>query len=348
MGFRYRKSVNLVGGFKVNFSKSGVGYSWGTKGYRITKTARGTTRRTYSLPGTGLSYVDESGKKRKSNHRSQRRNQSSISNQSQQQYDLSTERAIESGDLSQFKEAEVGRISSALESVIRLDWIGSLFLWALLLVPVYPLIVLIPIAGAIMKIIAHTIGRLSLEYTLDNEMLDEHLRRINAWRILAESKKKWQILTEQFNSNRKVNAGAGRNIKRTICRIDKSCPFFIKTNVDTVQILLHNNERLIILPDRLFFVRKRKVGAIDYSDLRISTSSIQFVEDEPIPKDSQVVGHTWQYVNKNGTPDLRFKNNKQIPVCLYGQVLLRSSSSLNVELQVSNTKSASDFAELIV
>ena len=37
MGLRYRKSINLGGGFRVNFSKSGVGYSWGTKGYRVTK-----------------------------------------------------------------------------------------------------------------------------------------------------------------------------------------------------------------------------------------------------------------------------------------------------------------------
>lgn len=60
MGFRYRKSLKLPGGFRVNFSKSGVGNSWGTKGYRVTKTAKGTTRTTFSIPGTGLSYVEES------------------------------------------------------------------------------------------------------------------------------------------------------------------------------------------------------------------------------------------------------------------------------------------------
>ena len=32
MGFRFRKSINLGGGFRVNLSKSGIGYSWGTKG----------------------------------------------------------------------------------------------------------------------------------------------------------------------------------------------------------------------------------------------------------------------------------------------------------------------------
>lgn len=66
MGFRFRKSINLGGGFKINLSKSDVGYSWGVKGYRITKTASGRTRRTYSILGTGISYVNESGNKRKS------------------------------------------------------------------------------------------------------------------------------------------------------------------------------------------------------------------------------------------------------------------------------------------
>ena len=67
MGFRYRKSINLGGGFRINLSKSGIGYSWGVKGYRVTKTARGTTRRTASIPGTGISYVHETGKNNRGN-----------------------------------------------------------------------------------------------------------------------------------------------------------------------------------------------------------------------------------------------------------------------------------------
>lgn len=64
MGLRYRKSINLGGGVRINLSKSGVGYSFGGKGYRVTKTAKGTTRRTASIPGTGISYVSETGKKK--------------------------------------------------------------------------------------------------------------------------------------------------------------------------------------------------------------------------------------------------------------------------------------------
>lgn len=66
MGFRFRKSVNL-GPLRVNFSKSGIGYSVGGKGFRATKKAGGGFRTTASIPGTGISYVRDystSGKKR--------------------------------------------------------------------------------------------------------------------------------------------------------------------------------------------------------------------------------------------------------------------------------------------
>lgn len=59
MGFRFRKSFNLGKGFKLNLSKSGIGYSFGFKGFRIGKTAKGKTRKTFTLPGTGLSYQTE-------------------------------------------------------------------------------------------------------------------------------------------------------------------------------------------------------------------------------------------------------------------------------------------------
>lgn len=62
MGFRFRKSIK-AGPLRVNLSKSGVGYSVGTKGFRYTKKAGGGTRTTASIPGTGISYVSDSKKK---------------------------------------------------------------------------------------------------------------------------------------------------------------------------------------------------------------------------------------------------------------------------------------------
>jgi len=61
MGFRARKSIQIVPGVRMNFSKSGIGYSAGVKGYRVTKRADGRVQKTASIPGTGVSHVKTSG-----------------------------------------------------------------------------------------------------------------------------------------------------------------------------------------------------------------------------------------------------------------------------------------------
>jgi hypothetical protein len=64
MGFTYRKSVKM-GPFRVTASKSGVSYSVGGKGARVTKRANGRVQTTLRAPGTGLSYTKTSGTSRK-------------------------------------------------------------------------------------------------------------------------------------------------------------------------------------------------------------------------------------------------------------------------------------------
>lgn len=61
MGLIFKKSVK-IGPLKINFSKSGIGYSIGNKKVRHTKTATGRTYNTINL-GNGLSYRTKSKKK---------------------------------------------------------------------------------------------------------------------------------------------------------------------------------------------------------------------------------------------------------------------------------------------
>ena len=56
MGLRFRKSIN-IGPLRINISKSGIGFSLGVKGFRVGRSAKGKMTATASLPGTGLSYV---------------------------------------------------------------------------------------------------------------------------------------------------------------------------------------------------------------------------------------------------------------------------------------------------
>lgn len=58
MGLRFRKSVTLCKGVKLNFGKSGASVSFGGKGYRKTINTKGQVTTTVGLPGTGLYYTD--------------------------------------------------------------------------------------------------------------------------------------------------------------------------------------------------------------------------------------------------------------------------------------------------
>lgn len=60
MGFSYRKSFK-AGPIRITASKSGVSYSAGVKGARITKRADGRVQTTLSAPGTGLRHTTTSG-----------------------------------------------------------------------------------------------------------------------------------------------------------------------------------------------------------------------------------------------------------------------------------------------
>jgi hypothetical protein len=55
MGFTYRKSLNF-GPFRVNLSKSGLGYSVGGRGFRVGTTAREKKYTSFSIPRSGVGY----------------------------------------------------------------------------------------------------------------------------------------------------------------------------------------------------------------------------------------------------------------------------------------------------
>lgn len=57
MGFRFRKSVKILPGIKLNFGKKGSSVSVGGSGATINISKRGT-KTTIGIPGTGISYSE--------------------------------------------------------------------------------------------------------------------------------------------------------------------------------------------------------------------------------------------------------------------------------------------------
>lgn len=61
MGFRFRKTIKLFPGVKLNLSKSGISASVGVAGATVNFSKRGT-RGTVGIPGTGISYTENFSK----------------------------------------------------------------------------------------------------------------------------------------------------------------------------------------------------------------------------------------------------------------------------------------------
>jgi hypothetical protein len=64
MGLQFRKTVK-AGPININLSKSGIGFSFGFKGFRVGASPNGTQRTTLSIPGTGIRYVKTKSWKKK-------------------------------------------------------------------------------------------------------------------------------------------------------------------------------------------------------------------------------------------------------------------------------------------
>lgn len=334
MGFRYRKSINVGGGFRINLSKHGVGYSWGVPGYRVTKTANGRTRKTYSIPGTGLGYVNETSGKKSSNQQVQKMENPNIENTVE----------LSSGDIHTYQEEEYQIFLDAIKKFETMDTISNILIaTAIFAVSAQPLLWITTIIGILLKIYTLKNLTIPIEYKLDEEARKNYLNLKERWMLLNNSKKIWQYVTSSSVKNRKITAGAGSLINRKIIRIKEETPKFLKTQEKYICLEL-NKETLYLLPDKLLIIKGVEAGAISYDNLIINCGYNQFIESEAVPKDAEIISYTWEKVNKNGTPDKRYKNNKKLPVCKYGEISITSSNNeMNIRICCSNNKLIEQF-----
>ena len=89
------------------------------------------------------------------------------------------------------------------------------------------------------------------------------------------------------------------------------------------------------------------VAGLSYGDLEVVCSQTRFIEDGTPPPGAVVVGETWRYVNRKGGPDRRFNNNRQLPICLYGEIDFKSASGLNERIHCSHIDPSEGFVSAV-
>lgn len=346
MGFYIRKSVS-VGPFRFNLSKSGIGISTGIKGFRVGMSPKGT----YVHMGRGGLYyrVTIPHNKPRKAQRIVERPFNPGATQPLRIPGVDEMREIESAEVTTIVDSSSAELVAEMNSKRKLLqlWpfstaavIAVAFVAVYLGAPAGLLVAISPVAltAAVITSVWDRLRKTTvLMYELEPTVQSKVERLHAAIAALSGCSSAWHISAHGKVTDWKRNAGAGKLLNRHSISIGTATnPAHVKTNVATPSIPV-GRQTLYFFPDKLLVFEPNGVGAVSYENLSIRFAPSRFIEDGNVPDDTAVVGHTWKFVNKKGGPDRRFNNNRRLPIVLYEDILLTSSTGLNELIQVSKT-----------
>jgi len=345
MAFYIRKSVSL-GPIRFNLSKSGIGTSVGVTGFRVGIRPNG---KSYLHAGRhGLYYREELGR---GNRGKQKQVQEYNENESSNDFNITKYDTASSKTLApKSREELLKKLNDSYRS-FRLDYLCGISFCIF----TYIAFLAGQVAG-ISTIVAGIIATslvvywetkrrtIHITYDFEDGNASRYKKIISAFNFIASNVSSWSLVDSKNISGThesKLNAGAGNLVNKTIAQIGTGNPPWVETNI-TVPTLKTRGQTLYMMPDGILVYDDRGVGFVEYDDVTINANTTRFIEERP-PSDAMIVDKTWLHPNKNGGPDKRFSNNHEIPICLYGELKITSSSGMFIYLMTSKHDSPSNF-----
>ena len=168
---------------------------------------------------------------------------------------------------------------------------------------------------------------------------------VRSFEALRCSQRVWDVTSDRNSDRVRERTSASRILDRHAVRFEFASSDLIRFAGKALRFENVNGEDILLYPGMAVMPRADGMFAlIDLRDIRISYRPTNFIEHEPVADDAAVVGHTWAKVNKDGSPDRRFRDNYQVPICCYGELAFSSSSGITEEYQVSQVAAAEAFA----
>jgi hypothetical protein len=189
-------------------------------------------------------------------------------------------------------------------------------------------------------------GTAILHYALEGEAERRFSSLLGAFGQVNRCQGIWLVKAQGHTNDWKRNAGADTLLKRSPFRPSLACPAKVQCNIQ-VPAFKTDRSTLYFFPDRLLVYNWGGVGAVSYGQLQARASQVQFREDGQIPGDAVQVGTTWRFVSKKGGPDRRFNNNREIPIMLYGELFLTSTSGVQELFEMSVPAASQAIADAI-
>lgn len=369
MAWRFRKSIKVIPGVRINLSSRGISTTIGGRGASVNISGRGTYFNA-SIPGTGLSYREKIGGPA-SSHKNGYLPQPAIPQQETWLAEpldniLSLDvQEVTSQDMEGIKQAllwaheqkkelksDLSMVSRKLVQTKTKHIIGKILLFSLYNKPFIEQAKQdIDAQRETIEALTNAIESSTLEVQIefDDDLKLKYQRTANAFRQLTGSARIWDVTGSYTVDRVTTRSAASESIKRTAVRIAMQGIDDIKCDYPAFYFQNANGADLYFYPDFIVMYRNRQeLGIIGYHEIKIDFCPVRFVEDGSIPSDSKIIDYTWLKVNKNGSPDRRFKNNRQIPIVRYGDIELSTRTGIHERFEFSNFESCQQFAASIL
>ena len=359
MGWKYRKRIRLVPGFTLNFSKSGMSATVGMKGFSVNMGQKGTYLNT-GIPGTGIydrvRLDNQPSEKPVPKNVDSPNFQSSIADEAVEIKSFQPE-LITSDGLFGLKESIVKAQEIKKELKEEAEKTASKKNTSLFLVVItYMLIFGIFIkwfrvnyktckADAEEVANAYKNFKLDIDFNMDQSILEEYNVLKESYEKLMICQKIWDVTSSQSVDRVKERSSASTSVSRTPVGFSFGSLDYISTKYEAFKLHNANGGDLFIYPGFIVMPSEHSndFAIIDFRDITLEHHLQSFIETETVPTDSKIIGQTWQYVNKNGSPDKRYSYNPEIPIVAYYEISLKSSKGLNECYHFSNAEYACVF-----
>jgi len=146
----------------------------------------------------------------------------------------------------------------------------------------------------------------------------------------------WDITTHQATDRFRERTSAVMGIRRQPVRFSLGNCNVIEWNETVPCISNSKGANLYLYPGFIVYCKEDDFSVISFLDLDVACKAQPYHEDEHLPGDTQIIGTTWLKANKNGSRDMRFVSNREIPIVKYGQLVLKSNHGLWEEFHFSN------------
>ncbi|GAQ14660.1 hypothetical protein MODO_2346 [Myroides odoratimimus] len=354
MAWSFRKRIKVIPGVHLNFSKSGISTSVGVRGASMTFGNSGTYLNT-SIPPLGI-YNRQKLLKSSSNSFQE---ESNIIEYSDNIFSADIQE-ITSQNKQGIKEAIILAQQQRKELKNDLLKINTSYVSSKLKLNLSYIL----LYGLIKKTISQNIKEdikaqknaivqtkeqiencyVRLDIDFDIEIKEKYLKLVETFKKLINSQKIWDVTSAYFQDRVATRSSASTLVKkREVKFLLKSLPE-IKSNYEALYFQNANGADLYFYPSFIvMYSSKGDFAIIGFEEISFNQSYVRFTETGTIPKDSKVIDKTWAKVNKNGSPDKRFKNNYQIPVVKYGEIKLKTKTGLNEEYEFSNYEYTEEF-----